>query len=338
MFWVVVTFAIVGTFFVFYYGKRMWDSMQEEEYQKNGKKYSGSVVVITGASSGIGEALAYEFSRKSARLVLCARRGDLLEKVAASCRAFGAQEVLSVPLDLSELASNRQLIDITIEKFNRLDCLILNAGVSMTAFVMEVEDPDLFGKLMRLNYLGPAEMIRVALPHLIACSGQIVGMSSVSGLLPTPLRSGYAASKAAFNAFCDALRSEISFMGVAVTMIYPGFVATEIRSNALTGSGTAVAGGTSPYAEDRIATPLVPAVQQMIRAIALRERSVIIGGIKYSIGAALRGLIPSIIDTLTTRTMMQSLASSKPVPSPTRTGGSTSTNTNTPVDKSKKLN
>ena len=190
--------------------------------------YAGKVIVVTGASQGIGKALCLELAGQRPRLVLAARDAAALEAVAAACRARGA-ETLVVPTDVGDEASCRALVERAVEGFGGVDVLVDNAGIGMLARFEDVADLSLYERLMRVNYLGSVYPTFYALPHLKRSRGQIVGVSSLAGLAGVPLRTAYAASKHAQIGFFDSLRVELHGTGVSVTVIAPYFVQSEIR-------------------------------------------------------------------------------------------------------------
>lgn len=204
------------------------------------KDFAGKVVWITGASSGIGEALAYELAGQGARLVLSARRVDRLDAVRSRCARPEAHLVL--PLDMTDTAAHADLVARVVSELGGIDALINNAGVSQRALVQETA-LEVDRRLFEVDYFGPVSLIKQVLPHMLAQrSGAIVAVSSVAGLVATPYRSSYAAAKAALLAFHDALRAETHGSGIDVSVICPGFVATEIAQSALVGDGSASAG------------------------------------------------------------------------------------------------
>lgn len=198
--------------------------------------YNGKVVWITGASSGIGEALAYELARRGAKLVLSARREPLLERVRGRCER--ASEHMIVPLDLTQTESIPTATAKVLEHCGRVDILLNNSGISQRGTVSETAI-DVDRKIMEVNYLGTVAMTKAVLPSMLARGrGQIVVISSIMGKLHTPLRSTYAASKHALQGFFGCLRDEVHDRGVHVCIICPGFVHTEISKHALTGDGS----------------------------------------------------------------------------------------------------
>lgn len=201
--------------------------------------FRDQVVWMTGASSGIGRALALALAAEGARLVLSARRGELLEEVAAGCRGRGA-EALPLPLDVTApFEVIERAAAQASARFGRIDVLILAAGISQRSFVADT-GIDVYRRLMDVNYFGAiAPVLAVVGPMQARGSGRIVVISSLVGKFSTPMRSGYAASKHALHGFFDALRAELRPRGVGVSVICPGYVRTAITSNALTGDGSA---------------------------------------------------------------------------------------------------
>jgi len=165
---------------------------------------SKKVIIITGASSGIGKALAKHYAAKGWNLVLAARRIELLHELEKS---MPNAEILSVKTDVTVEADCRNLIDSAIERFGKIDVLINNAGISMRAATLEVETCVL-RKVMDVNFWGTVYCTKFALPHLLASKGSLVGIISVGGYVGLPARSGYSASKFAMRGFLDSVRVE----------------------------------------------------------------------------------------------------------------------------------
>ena len=188
-----------------------------------------NVVTITGASTGIGRALALQLADQGAWLVLAARNTEKLENVAAECRRRGGK-ALAVPTDVTEQRQCAKLIKQTLVTYGRIDTLVNNAGIGMRCRFDEIPDIGLIEQIMRVNYLGSVYCTHYALPRLKQTHGRIVAISSASGKWGLPKVSGYAASKHALAGFFDSLRTELSDCPVSVTMVYPGFVATRGRT------------------------------------------------------------------------------------------------------------
>ena len=184
--------------------------------------FRDNVVIITGASSGIGRELAFQLADQGAWLSLAARGAERLASVASHCRERGGQALI-VPTDVSQESLCQALIAQTVQEYGRIDTLINNAGITMWAKFEEIRDLHLFEHMMQVNYLGSVYCTYHALPFLKQTRGRIVGVSSLTGKTGVPTRSGYAATKHAMAGFFDSLRIELADYGVSVTMVYPGF-------------------------------------------------------------------------------------------------------------------
>jgi short-subunit dehydrogenase len=256
--------------------------------------FAGKVVVITGASSGIGEALALLLADRGASLVLAARRLEALERVAEACRERGARAVV-LAADVSLPDDCERIMDAAVQAFDGIDFLVNNAGISMWARFDEVQDLSIFERLMRVNYLGAVYCTHFALPYLKARGGMIVGISSLTGKTGVPTRSGYGATKHALQGFLDSLRIELRNEGVDVLVVSPGFVATEIRSKALSGSGVPLA--ESPRDEARGTMSLKRCVDLIVRGMASRKREIIMTP-RAKFGMWLKILVPGLVDRM----------------------------------------
>jgi len=198
--------------------------------------FKDHVVIITGASSGIGEALAYLLADQGAWLALAARSADKLDAVAAECERRGAKAI-AVPTDVIVEEQCKRLIERALEQYRRIDMLINNAGFSVTAPFADLPDLAGFKEVMDTNLMGSVYCTYYALPHLKQTRGRIVGVSSLSGRLPLPFNSAYSASKHAMAGFFDTLRLELADSGVTVTMAYPDFVVTGFVANSRNAAG-----------------------------------------------------------------------------------------------------
>lgn len=199
--------------------------------------YENKVVWITGASSGIGEALAYALNKKGARLILSARREEELERVKANCIG-NPEDVVVLPLDLTNTARLAEKAKAAESFFGAVDILFNNGGISQRALALEAE-LDSVRKLMEINFFGTIALTNEVVPGMIERGhGHIVVISSVMGKIGTKYRSAYAASKHALHGWFDCLRQEVQGQGVDVTLVCPGYVKTEIRKNALQANGT----------------------------------------------------------------------------------------------------
>ncbi len=263
-------------------------------------EFSGNVIVVTGASEGIGRALCEALAPERPRLVLAARNAERLESLAGACRAAGA-ETLVVPCDLESEAECRALIDRAVEHFGRLDTLVANAGRTMWARADEIRETAVFRSVMELNYFSVVWLTLAALPHLKATRGRLVPVASVAGLTGVPERSGYCASKHAVIGFFDALRIELADSGVTVTTVCPDFVVTEIHRRALDGEGRPLSA--SPMQEARIMTAAECAAL-MVPAIAARRR-MLITSTRGKLGRLMKLIAPRLIDRIAARAIAE---------------------------------
>jgi short-subunit dehydrogenase len=251
------------------------------------------VIVITGASDGIGAEMARQLAPRRVHLVLAARNAAKLEQVAAACTAAGA-EVLTVPTDVAQEADCRRLIEQAMARFGRIDVLVANAGISMHAAFVAITDWSTYEQLWRINCLGTIHCVRFAWPHLRASRGQVVGVSSLAGRTGIPERTTYCASKFAQTGFLEALRIEAEPLGIAVTVAYPGVVATEIRRHGLNGDGQTA--GVSGLNETG-AMPVEVCAQHIIRTMDARRREVVMTA-KGRIGLWLKMVAPALVDRI----------------------------------------
>jgi short-subunit dehydrogenase len=194
----------------------------------------GNVVIVTGASSGIGEATARQFGREGAKIVLAARRVDRLESLAQEIAAMNTgAETLVVQADLSKLDDIQSLITQTFDKFGRIDVLVNNAGFGRLNWLENLDPVKDIQAQFDVNVLGVIQTTRQALPVMMKQrSGHIINMCSMAGLVATPTYTVYAACKHAVHGFSEALRREVKPWGIDVSMIYPGGVVTEFKQHA----------------------------------------------------------------------------------------------------------
>jgi len=255
--------------------------------------FSDRVLVITGASDGIGAELARRLASERPRLVLAARSAERLEAVAAQCRAAGALAI-AVPTDVTDDAQCRSLIDRAVAEYGQLDVLVNNAGVSMHAWFEDTTDFSTYERLLRVNFLSCVALTRFALPHLKKTRGLIVGVSSLAGKTGVPARTAYCASKFAVSGFFEALRIELADTGVDVTMVFPGVVATELRRRGLNGDGREA--GVSGLAEEGAMT-VDECARQMIDAMRARRREHVMTAIAR-LGMWLKLIAPGRVDRI----------------------------------------
>lgn len=258
------------------------------------------VVIITGASEGIGRALAVEFAQKKSKLVLCARNENRLKELAAEVETLGAKAVV-VPADLADKKACSSLIETAMESYGRIDVLVNNAGRTMWTPFEDIEDLSMFEKIMDLNYLAAVYCTYYALPHLKKSRGRIVGVASVAGLTGVPCRTAYAASKHAMFGFFDSLRVELKDSGVSVIMVAPDFVLSQIHKRALDGKGKPL--GQSPLQESKIMTA-EKCAQLIIRAVENRDR-ILITSLRGKIGRWLKLIAPSLIDNIAAKAIRE---------------------------------
>ncbi|RRB06949.1 SDR family oxidoreductase [Larkinella rosea] len=229
------------------------------------------VVVITGASSGIGKALAFAFGREQASIVICGRSLEALETVGRELSQHGIDH-LSLQADVSLESDVMKLIDTTIQHYGRLDILINNAGITMRSMLQDM-DPEVIRKVMDINFMGTVYATRYALPHILKTKGSIVGISSIAGFRGLPVRSGYSASKAAMNGFLEAVRTELLHTGVHVLLACPGFTTTNIRFSALDKEGQ-VAGET--VRDESKMMSAEECADHILKAVKRRKRDLIL--------------------------------------------------------------
>ena len=258
--------------------------------------FSDNVVVITGASAGIGLEISRMLARQGARLVLAARNPALLGEAAESCRSLGAK-VIAVPTDVADRDQCKALIDRAVAEFGRIDTLINNAGISMHARFDELHDIEAVERITAINYFGAVYCTWYALPYLKKTKGRLVAISSLTGRNGVPTRTLYSGTKHAMAGFFDSLRIELKRDGVSVTVIYPGFVATDIAERALGPDGKPL--GTRPVNKNAIMT-VEECARQTVDAMASRKREVIMTG-TAKLGMLLKALWPDLIDRIAER-------------------------------------
>jgi len=250
------------------------------------------VVIITGASSGIGRALAKEFAAKGARLSLGARRTELLEQLQ---QELPETEILITKTDVSDENDCRVLIEATIRRFGQIDVLINNAGISMRALFEEV-DTKVIRQLMDVNFFGTVYCSKFALPYLLKTKGSLVGVISIAGYVGLPGRTGYSASKFAIRGFLDTVRIENLKKGLHVLVAAPGFTASEVRKVALTNDGTQQ--GETPRDESKMMSA-EECARHIVRAIEKRKRELILTFTEGKLTVFLGKFFPSLLDKLT---------------------------------------
>lgn len=215
------------------------------------KTLKEKVIVITGASSGIGEAMARVYAAQGARVVLGARSEAKLQRLVEEIRAAGGQAVCR-GVDVTHPEDCRGLVETAVKHFGGIDVLVCNAGISMRAIFDDVE-LDVLHRLMDVNFWGTVNCCKYALPYLQQSRGSIVGISSVAGLHGLPGRTGYSASKYAMTGFLETLRIENLRKGLHVMIACPGFTSSNVRFSALTADGSQQ--GETPRDESKMMSP-----------------------------------------------------------------------------------
>ena len=250
------------------------------------------VVVITGASSGIGEALAFQAASRGAKLMLAARSIDKLEAISKTLKKHNA-EVHVCQVDVSVQSDCERLINETIKAFGRIDVLINNAGISMRALFVDA-DPGVLQRLMEVNFWGAVYCTKFAIPHLLKQKGSVVGISSIAGIKGLPARTGYSASKFAMLGFMESLRIENLKTGLHVLMAFPGFTASNIRNTALAADGSQQ--GESPRDESKMMTAEEVAIK-VLDAVERRKRTLILTS-QGKLTVLLNRFFPALVDRL----------------------------------------
>lgn len=260
--------------------------------------YAEKVMIITGASAGIGRELALQAAAQGARLVLAARDAARLEILASECRAAGG-EAIAVPTDVSDREACGALIQHTLEKFGRIDVLINNAGYGMTADIGDLRDITLVDRLMQVNFNGSVYCTWFALPHLKESRGRIIVMASVAGHFSMGGSAAYNASKFAMRGFFDALRQELAASGVSVTIICPGYVASEFAARVQGGDGRERGPRALGIYSPKIMSAATCA-RITLAAAASRKREVLMT-MQAKIGRWLRLLAPGLMERILIR-------------------------------------
>ena len=250
------------------------------------------VIVITGATSGIGRALVYEFSGKGAKCVIGARNHQKLTEIAEDITLKGGEIAFS-QTDVSNEIDCKNLILTAIDQFGKVDVLINNAGISMRALFADV-DLSVLKQIMDVNFWGTVYCTKYALPYILEQNGSVVGVSSIGGIKGLPARTGYSASKFAMSGFLESVRIENLKKGLHVLVAFPGFTASNIRNTALAADGSQQ--GESPRNEQKmmraeeVATHIYKAVKKRKNTIILTTEGKMI--------ALLNKLLPGLLNKL----------------------------------------
>ncbi|KKW79441.1 MULTISPECIES: SDR family NAD(P)-dependent oxidoreductase [Acinetobacter] len=250
----------------------------------------GKVVWITGASSGIGKALAAECALQGAQVILSARRFEELEKVRVSL--LHPDHHLSVAMDITDEAQVRHAYEQVLDQKGRIDLLINNAGLSQRALITETS-MQTERAIMEIDYFSQVFLTKLVLPTFIAQkSGRIAYVSSVAGLLGTQYRATYSAAKAAIHMWANSLRAEVAQDGVKVSVIFPGFVKTNVSFNALNGAGKPQA-----HQDEAIENGLEADdfAKQTVSALLNGQEYIVVGGAKEKLGVWVSRLSPTTL-------------------------------------------
>jgi short-subunit dehydrogenase len=255
-----------------------------------GNLFRDKVVVVTGASSGIGKSIAREFALNGSKVVLAARSEEKLLEIVRELQNENL-EAFSVKTDVSIEGDCKRLIETSVEKYGTIDILINNAGVSMRALFMDV-DLKVLHRLMDVNFWGTVYCTKYALPFLIQQKGSLVGVSSVAGFHGLPGRTGYSASKFAIHGFLETIRIENLKKGLHVMIIAPGFTSTEIRKHALQANGQEQ--GESPRDEHKLMSPEYVA-KWVLKGIRKKKRNKLLT-LDGKLTALFQRIIPTVVD------------------------------------------
>jgi short-subunit dehydrogenase len=255
-----------------------------------GNLFKDKVVIVTGASSGIGEAISREFARNGSKVVMAARSEDLLKKITEELSLLN-YDVTYVRTDVTSESDCRNLIERTVEKYGTVDILVNNAGISMRAVFTSV-NLDVLRRLMDVNFWGTVYCTKYALPYLLQQKGSLIGVSSIAGFHGLPGRTGYSASKFAMHGFLETIRIENLKKGLHVMIIAPGFTSTEIRRKALTAEGSEQ--GASPLDEKSLMSPEYVA-KWVLKGIRKKKRNKLLTWYGR-ITALFQRIVPDLVD------------------------------------------
>ncbi|MBS0579997.1 MAG: SDR family oxidoreductase [Proteobacteria bacterium] len=262
--------------------------------------FTGKVVLITGASEGIGRELALVLAAQGARLVLAARDAARLAELARACAALGA-EAEAVTTDVAQPQQCAACVAHAVARFGGLDALVNNAGITMWARFDAVTDFSVYERLLQVNLLGAVHMTAAALPHLKAARGLLVAVASVAGLTGVPERTGYAASKHAMVGFFESLRIELRGSGVDVTIVAPDFVVSQIHRRATGPDGRPL--GQTPMDEGRIMS--AERCAALIAGAMQRRQRLLVTSARGRLARWARLLAPALVDRLAARAIRE---------------------------------
>ena len=249
--------------------------------------YKELTIWITGASSGIGEALTIAFAKRGARIILSGRDKEKLAAVQSRCK--NSKKHIVIPFDIADSEQAKEAYDDAKTQAGKIDWLINNAGISQRSLILETAE-DVERQIMEIDYFAQTRLTRLVLPDMITQGGgKIVMISSVAGLLGTQYRGAYGAAKAAIHMWANSLRAELHEQGIEVATIFPGFIQTNISINALTGDGSAQ--GTMDEATNKGLTATTFA-KQVVKALSNGEEYIIVAGSKEKLATRVNRLSP----------------------------------------------
>ncbi len=257
------------------------------------------VVIITGATSGIGKACAFEYGRNGWLPVVTGRNQSKLDTLSKKLAASKIDHT-TILAEASSKADNQKMIDISIEKYGRIDALIANAGIGMRALFEEMT-VEVFEQVMNVNFNGTVYATKFALPHILKSKGSIIGISSINGHRGTPARTAYTASKYAMEGFFEALRTEVFKRGVHILVVSPGFTASNIRNIALDADG--LSQGESPRDEGSMMSSETVA-KSIYRAHQKKKRDLVLTS-QGKMAVFLNKWIPGVLDNMTYKMMLK---------------------------------
>jgi len=255
------------------------------------QSFQNKVVWITGASSGIGEAIALAFAKEGAKLVLTSRREDELLRV-KQLTGLPDSSVLVIPMDVTKFEGAKPAADLIIATFGSIDIMVHNAGISQRSYILDT-DFDVYRKIMDVDFYSTVAITKAVLPHMVKQqSGHFIVISSVAGKIGTIMRSGYNAAKHALHGFYDSLRAEGYKDNIKVTTICPGYIRTNISVNAINESGGKFGKMDSNQANG---IPAEECARQILNAVKKDKKEIYIGGFKEVAAIYLKRFLPNVL-------------------------------------------
>jgi short-subunit dehydrogenase len=268
------------------------------------ESFKDKTVVVTGASSGIGKALALHLADEGAWLALAARNAQRLETLAIECQQRGG-EAIAIPTDVADEPQCRTLIQRTKETYGHIAMVINNAGMDVVSKLEDLPDLHLFRQVMDVNFYGTVYCTYYALPYLKESRGRIVNISSLGGVLAIPFNTSYVASKFAINGFSDSLRMELTKSGVSVTVICPYWVVTEFHERYLDKDGQPKGPeGRAIYTAKTMSAD--QCAQIVLKAARQRKREILLG--PGRMGVLLKLIVPNLVDKITINAFLRPAA------------------------------